>query len=78
MSKNPRPINSPQDLTEADLDNERMGPNSLQGDDQEDVRNERRSVPDERAEADDLIESFKKVDKDHRAHTDLNKGARRS
>lgn len=64
-------------LSESDIDNERMGRNSLQGDDQLSVRNERQSVPDEKLETDGVIESFEKLDKDHRARTDLNKGARK-
>jgi hypothetical protein len=65
------------ETTEETLDNERMGRNSLQGDDQESVRNERRSLPDGRSQADDLEESFEKLDKDERAKKDLNKGARK-
>ncbi|MBX9462915.1 MAG: hypothetical protein KL840_08080 [Aquamicrobium sp.] len=65
------------ETTEATIDNERMGRNALQGDDQKNVRNERRSQPDERGQADDIDESFDKLDKDKRARADLNKGARR-
>ncbi len=63
-------------LTESDLASERMGKNSLQGEDQLSVRNERKAMPDERLETDDPIESFRKVDKHKRAVTDLAKGAR--
>lgn len=66
------------DTTEATIDNERMGRNSLQGDEQESVRNERQSQPDERGQADDMDESFDKLDKEKRARADLNKGARRA
>ena len=66
-----------QETTDATIDSERMGRNSLQGDDQKSVRNERQSQPDERGQADDMDESFDKLDKVERARTDLNKGARR-
>lgn len=65
------------EIDQADIDNERMGRNSLQGEDQQQVRNERQTVPDERRKADGVIESFRKLDKDVRARTDLNKGATR-
>ena len=65
-------------LTRADIASDEMGRNSLQGDDQEDVRNERRAVPDAKTEADDIVESFKKLDKDKRAREDLGKGNRYS
>lgn len=64
-------------LTESNLDNRRMGRNSLQGDDQTSVRNQREALPEERQQADDLEESFRKLDKDVRARTDLGKGATR-
>jgi hypothetical protein len=63
-------------LTESDLASERMGRNSLQADDQGNVHNQRQAVPDVRTEADGLLESFAKLDKDERARTDLGKGNR--
>jgi hypothetical protein len=66
------------ETTEATIDNERMGRNSLQGNDQEQVRNQRQTQPDSKDEADTVIESFEKVDKDKRAREDLGKGARKS
>jgi hypothetical protein len=67
----------PSKLREPDFDSDRMGRNSLQGDDQESVRNERQTMPDEREQADDMEESFRKLDKDARARLDMNKGATR-
>lgn len=61
-------------LTETDLASRKMGRNSLQGDDQANVRNQRHAVPDAKQEADDVIESFEKLDKDVRAKRDLGKG----
>ncbi|MEX0955937.1 MAG: hypothetical protein WDZ83_12080 [Rhizobiaceae bacterium] len=63
-------------LSETDLAQDKMGRNSLQGDDQSNVRNQRRSVPEVKKEADDVVESFRKLDKDVRARADLNKGSR--
>ena len=60
--------------TESTIDNQRVGRNSLQGDDQVKVRNERQSLPEERQRADDIEESFEKLDKDRRAAVDLGKG----
>ena len=65
-------------LSETDLAQDRMGRNSLQGDDQDNVRNQRKAVPDVKKETDGVLESFRKLDKDVRARTDLGKGARRS
>ncbi|MCO6389355.1 hypothetical protein [Aliihoeflea sp. 40Bstr573] len=65
-------------LTETDLASERMGRNKLQGDDQANVQNERRAVPDVTQETDDVVESFEKLDKDKRAREDLGKGNRSS
>lgn len=65
-----------QKLTRSDLAADEMGDNSLQGDDQGNVRNERHAVPDVKKEADDVIESFEKTDKDKRAREDLGKGNR--
>jgi hypothetical protein len=60
-------------LTDTDLAQDKMGRNSLQGDDQADVRNQRRAVPDVKQEADDVIESFRRIDKNVRAEKDLGK-----
>ena len=68
----------PANLSETDLHNERMGRNSLQGDDQQSVRNERHAVPDEKKETDSVIESYKKLDKDYRAKKDLGKGRKKT
>ncbi len=68
----------PGKMTEADLAQQKMGKNSLQGDDQANVRNQRQSVPDVKTETDGVKESFRKLDKDVRAKEDLNKGARKS
>lgn len=65
-------------LTESDLASERMGRNGLQGDNQSNVHNERRAVPDVKQETDGVIESFEKLDKDRRAKEDLGKGNRSS
>lgn len=72
-----RNVKSNTDSDESNLAQERMGRNSLQGDDQLSVRNERHAVPDVKPDADDIIESFEKRDKDKRAREGLNKGARR-
>ncbi|WEX11407.1 hypothetical protein [Chelativorans sp. AA-79] len=63
-------------VKETDLANDRMGRNSLQGDDQESVRNERHAQPDNRTHPDEVMESFTKMDKDKRARSDLGKGNR--
>lgn len=63
--------------TEADYANDIMGRNALQGDDQANVRNERRAVPDAKLEPDeDPVESARMLDKDERALFELFKGAR--
>lgn len=64
------------DLRETDLANQKAGKNSLQGDDQLSVRNERHAEPDTRRDPDETIESFEKMDKEKRARTDLGKGNR--
>jgi len=64
------------DLKESDLAADIMGDNDLQGDDQANVRNQRRAVPDVKQDADGVIESFEKLDKDERARRDLGKGNR--
>jgi hypothetical protein len=71
-----RRIETLREIDESDLDSERMGRNSLQGDDQSSVRNERRAVPGVRKETDDVIEGLEKRDKDKRARADIGKGAR--
>lgn len=64
-------------LTEADLAQDKMGDNSLQGNDQANVRNQRQAVPDVKKKPDDgVIDSLEKMDKDVRAEKDLGKGAR--
>lgn len=64
-------------LKESDLAGDIMGDNDLQGDDQANVRNQRRAVPDVRQEADEsVVESFEKLDKDVRARRELGKGNR--
>ena len=64
------------DVKENDLAQDRMGRNSLQGDDQASVRNQRHDQPDARQETDGVVESFEKLDKNERARRDLNKGAK--
>tara|TARA_R100000365_G_C2729556_1_gene60061 strand:- start:84 stop:320 length:237 start_codon:yes stop_codon:yes gene_type:complete len=64
--------------TETDLASERMGRNKLRGNDQSNVRNERKAVPDVKQETDGVVESFEKLDKDKRAREDLGKGNRSS
>lgn len=64
--------------TRADLASDEMGNNRLQGDDQANVRNQRHAVPDVKTKADNVIESFKKLEKDVRAEKDLGKGNRSS
>ncbi|MCY0095311.1 hypothetical protein [Hoeflea ulvae] len=71
--------NTSKRLTEADLAQDKMGDNSLQGNDQSNVRNQRQAVPDVKQEPDDsVVESLEKMDKDVRAERELNKGARNS
>ena len=68
---------SDKSLTETDLAGDIMGNNSLQGDDQANVHNQRHAVPDVKQEADEnLIDTFEKSDKDVRARRDLGKGRR--
>ncbi|MFC6486951.1 hypothetical protein [Nitratireductor sp. GCM10026969] len=75
-SKEARERNRAGNLRQTDFANDRMGKNSLQGDDQTSVRNERHDQPDTRRDADEVMESFEKMDKDKRARTDLGKGNR--
>ncbi|MBO6538244.1 MAG: hypothetical protein JJ969_02495 [Rhizobiaceae bacterium] len=65
-------------LSEADFAQQKMGKNSLQGDDQGNVRNQRHAAPDVKKFTDGIVESFRKLDKDYRARKDLNKGARKT
>ena len=65
-------------ITRADLAQDEMGNNQLQGDDQSNVRNQRHAVPDVKKKPDGVIESFKKLDKQARARKDLGKGNMRS
>ena len=67
-----------QGISRSDLAQDEMGNNQVQGDDQENVRNQRHALPDVKTEADGVIESFEKFDKDERAKTDLGKGNMRS
>jgi hypothetical protein len=63
-------------LRQTDLANDRMGKNSLQGDDQLSVRNQRHASPDARTDPDEVMESFTKMNKEERARADLGKGNR--
>ena len=63
-------------LTESDLASDEMGNNQLEGNDQEDTRNERRATPDVRQKTDGVLDSFHKLDKEARARLDLGKGNR--
>ena len=75
MSRN---LNKTSNLTETDLAQDKMGDNSLQGNDQANVRNQRQAVPDVKQDADgSVIESLEKMDKDVRAEEELGKGARK-
>tara|TARA_R110001606_G_scaffold29692_1_gene92490 strand:- start:580 stop:813 length:234 start_codon:yes stop_codon:yes gene_type:complete len=75
MSRN---LNKTSNLTESDLAQDKMGDNSLQGNDQANVRNQRQAVPDVKQEPDgSVIESLEKMDKDVRAERELGKGARK-
>jgi hypothetical protein len=52
----------PDALDQDDFANEIHGRNSLRGNDQGRVHNERRTMPDEKRETEGLIESFEKLD----------------
>ena len=71
-----KPAASNRKLSRSDIASEEMGRNSLQGDDQDNVRNQRKAVPDVKTETDGVVESFRKLDKDVRAREDLGKGNR--
>lgn len=70
---NARDGNNPRNVTETDLAGRKMGENSLQGDDQHNVHNQRHAVPDEKTETDDIIEGLEKMDKDERARRESGK-----
>lgn len=75
MSRN---LNKTEDLSEADIAQDKMGDNSLQGNDQSNVRNQRQAVPDVKQTPDDgVAETLEKMDKDVRAERELGKGARK-
>ena len=63
-------------LTETDLAADIMGDNSLQGNDQLNVQNERKAQADALQESTGVVESAKRMDKDYRAQTELGKGNR--
>lgn len=65
---------SPDKIKRSDLAQREMGDNSLQGEDETNLRNQRRAVPNVKQEADDVIESFEKADDETRAKQDLGKG----
>lgn len=73
-SNEERGLNRANKTRETDLANQKTGRNSLQGDDQLSVRNQRHAQPDARREADEVMESFEKMNKEKRARTDLGKG----
>ncbi len=58
---------SPEALDEDDFANEIKGRNSLQGEDQGRVHNQRTTVPEEKRETEGLIESFENIDPKTRA-----------
>jgi hypothetical protein len=71
-------LNKTSRLNENDLAQDKMGDNSLQGDDQANVRNQRHAVPDAKQEPDkSVVDSLEKMDKDVRAKRELGKGARK-
>lgn len=71
----PRTSKPTKDLTETDFASDKMGKNSLQGDDQSLIRNERQAVPGVNPNADEsIMESLEKSDKNVRARSDLGKG----
>lgn len=66
-------------VTEADIAQDVMGNNSLQGEDQSSVRNQRWEVPNVKIEPDEsIVETLEKSDKHVRAKRDLGKGRRHS
>ena len=77
-AKTPGPDDGKQRLDEFDLASDLKGNNSLQGDDQLNVTNQRQAQAEAKGDTDGLIESFEKLDKDVRAREDLGKGNRKS
>lgn len=73
-----KPKEKERKIVRADLAQDEMGNNQLQGNDQYSVRNQRKAVPDVKVETDGVIESFEKLDDDVRARKDLGKGNMRS
>ena len=72
-------VKTAQDLKQSDLAQDQMGRNSLQADDQANVRNQREAVADVKQEADyDVRETYRKMEKHKRARMDLGKGNRKS
>lgn len=70
--------NKAERVTEADLSQDKMGDNSLQGNDQANVRNQRQAVPGVKQKPDgNVTDSLEKMDKDVRAEEELGKGARK-
>ncbi|WIJ23518.1 hypothetical protein [Devosia sp. RR2S18] len=65
-------------VDEFELSSDVQGKNSLQGNDQESVNNERHAQAEGKGETDGIIESHEKLDKDVRAERDLGKGNRSS
>lgn len=62
-------------LTETDFAGDRMGNNKLQGDDQQNVHNERQAVPEAKETPDaGPVESAERLDKNERAKAELGKG----
>ena len=68
----------PGKTTETDLAEKKMGEFGQQGTAKNRLTNERDALPDVKQEADGVIESFEKLDKDERARKDLGKGRRHS
>ena len=62
-----QPHGSDTELTETDLAQERMGNNQLQGNDQQEVRNQRHAVPDTTTKTEGVVESLENMDKKVRA-----------
>lgn len=60
-------------LTDTDLAQDKMGRNSLQCNDQVDVQNQRHAVAGVKQEAEDVIESFRRIDKNTRAEKESGK-----
>ncbi|MCZ4288604.1 hypothetical protein [Hoeflea alexandrii] len=70
--------NKAERVTEADLAQDKMGDNSLQGNDQANVRNQCQAVPGVKQKPDgNVTDSLEKMDKDVRAEEELGKGARK-